>query len=70
MAGRFGGPGVMLLAPTRAAAVLHQPVAPGAAAALALPPGRWTPAALLALADPTQPQGARFRAAVSAPVPR
>jgi GTP cyclohydrolase II len=60
------GPGVLLLAPTRAAAVLHQPVAPGAAAALALPQGVLDPGALLALADPTQPQGP---ALATAPVP-
>jgi GTP cyclohydrolase II len=59
-------PGVLLLAPTRAAAVLHQPVAPGAAAAISLPAGALDAATLLALADPTQPQGA---AATSAPVP-
>jgi GTP cyclohydrolase II len=60
------GPGVLLLAPTRAAAVLHHPVAPGAAAALALPQGVLDPGALLALADPTQPQGP---ALATAPVP-
>ena len=60
------GPGVLLLAPTRAAAVLHQPVAPGAAAALALPHGVLDPDALLALADPTRPQGP---ALATAPVP-
>jgi GTP cyclohydrolase II len=55
-------PGVLVLAPTRAAAVLHQPVAPGAAAAVALPHGPHTPGLtpelLLALADPTRAQGA------------
>jgi GTP cyclohydrolase II len=51
------GLGVLLLAPTRAAAVLHQPVAPSAAAAIALPAGPLDPATLLALADPTKPQG-------------
>ncbi len=56
------GPGVLLLAPTRASALLHQPVAPGPVASLAVPAGGLTPALLLALADPTRPQGA-------APVP-
>jgi GTP cyclohydrolase II len=60
------GPGVLLLAPTRAAAVLHQPVAPGAAAALALPPGLLDSGALLSLADPTRPQGL---SGTPAPVP-
>ena len=51
------GTPVLLLAPTRAAAVLHQPVPPGPATALLLPPGKLTAAALLALADPTNTQG-------------
>ena len=60
------GPGVLLLAPIRAAAVLHHPVSPGIAAAVALPPGPLTPMALLALADPTRAQGAP---AIAATVP-
>jgi GTP cyclohydrolase II len=49
---------VLLLAPTRAAAVLHRPVPGGpiaepAAVALRLPPALLDPAALRALADPT-----------------
>jgi GTP cyclohydrolase II len=48
------GPAVLLLAPTRAAAVLRHPVGPGAVAALALPPGPLGPELLLALADPTR----------------
>ena len=52
------GAPILLLAPTRAAAVLHQPVPPGPATALSLPPGKLTAAALLALADPISTQGA------------
>jgi GTP cyclohydrolase II len=55
------GPAVLLLAPTRAASVLHQPIGPVPAAALALPPGPLNPEKLLALADPTraQPSGSQ-----------
>jgi GTP cyclohydrolase II len=53
------GTGVLLLAPTRASAVLHQPVAPGVATAISLPAGPLTPMLLLALADPTQVQAAQ-----------
>ncbi len=49
------GPAVLLLAPVRAAAVLHRPVpgAEGEAVALRLPPSLMDPAALRSLADPT-----------------
>jgi GTP cyclohydrolase II len=62
------GAGVLLLAPTRAAAVLHQPVAPGAAAAITLPAGALTPMLLLALADPTQAQAAQATPAALPPL--
>lgn len=50
------GQAVLLAAPSRAASLLHQPVPPGEAAALALPPGALSPAGLLGLADPTAVQ--------------
>jgi GTP cyclohydrolase II len=50
------GPALLLLAPIRAAAVLHQPVAPGSLVAINLPSARLDPVSLRALADPTQPQ--------------
>jgi len=48
------GPALLLLAPTRAAAVLHHPVGPGPVAALALPPGPISRDLLIGLADPTR----------------
>ncbi len=53
-----GDPPVLLLAPTRAAAVLHRPVdqQAGAALALRLSASLLTPAALRSLADPTLDQ--------------
>ncbi len=50
------GPPLLLLAPIRAAAILHQPVSPGALLAVTLPPAHLDPQALRALADPTEPQ--------------
>jgi GTP cyclohydrolase II len=61
------GPAVLLLAPTRAAAVLHHPVGPGPVAAVALPPGLLGTELLLALADPTRWQDTTSAAA--APLP-
>ena len=52
------GPGVLIVAPIRAAAVTHHPVPPEGPAAVSLPAGPLTPVGLLALADPTHRQGA------------
>ncbi|CAH2601391.1 GTP cyclohydrolase-2 [Rhodovastum atsumiense] len=52
-----GGPAMLLLAPVRAAAVLHRPVPPNTAAlALRLPEALFDPAFLRSLADPTAEQ--------------
>ncbi len=61
---------VLLLAPTRAAAILHRPVASSSDAvmALRLPPRLLDPAALHALADPTLAQG-RAEAPLPGPTP-
>jgi GTP cyclohydrolase II len=61
------GPSVLLLAPTRAAALLHH--APEAAdiASLALPPGAITPALLMSLANPIRPQSIETQAEAPAP---
>ena len=61
------GPAVLLLAPTRAAAVLHRPVGPDPVAAISLPPGPLAPELLLALADPTRWQDTS--SASSGPLP-
>ena len=61
------GAPILILAPSRAAAVLHQPIGPGAVAALAVPPGQLTPGALLALADPTRRQAPPGATAESPP---
>ena len=63
------GPAVMLLAATRAAAILGRPVRPAdAAVALRLTPALLAPPALQALADPTLDQ-TRAEAPISAPTP-
>jgi GTP cyclohydrolase II len=51
------GSAVMLLAPTRAEAVLQRPAGMGAVVALKVPSQGLTPGYLLGLADPTQLQG-------------
>jgi GTP cyclohydrolase II len=61
------GPALLLLAPIRAAAVLHQPVLPGTLVAVNLPPSRLDPVSLRALADPTQSQLAGALTVASAP---
>ena len=63
------GPAMMLLAPTRAAAVLHRPMPSAeAAVALRLTPALLTPAAVQALADPTLDQArAETPSAIGAP---
>jgi GTP cyclohydrolase II len=61
---RFGADAVLVLAPTRAAFVLGQAVAAGP---VALRPASLTPAALLALADPTRGSDAAGFAVVAAP---
>lgn len=48
------GAPMLLLAPSRAAAVLHQPVGPGVVAALGLGDDQLDPETLLTLADPTR----------------
>ncbi len=63
------GQAVMLLAPTRAAAILHRPVpSADAAVALRLTPALFSPAALQALADPMLEQ-ARAEAPVAVGAP-
>jgi GTP cyclohydrolase II len=62
------GAPVILVAPARAAAILHRPVPPDPAVALRLSRELVQPAALQALADPTLPQE-RAQAPVPAPAP-